>query len=117
MAQKNSDKHASHRKFKSDVGKKEERKLWSRERKDESTLYGLGVIGLIGWSVVIPTLAGVALGRWIDSRWPSSVSWTITLMLVGLALGSLNAWHWISGERKRIEKDTHRKESEKKGRR
>lgn len=50
---------------------------------------------LTGWSVVIPTLIGVAVGAWIDSRWEGSFSWTLALMFVGLVLGCLNAWYWI----------------------
>lgn len=115
MAEKKTFKNKESRRFEKDVGRKEERKIWIKKRKEQSTLYGLGVIGLIGWSVVIPTLIGVAIGRWLDSRWPSSISWTITLMLVGLALGSFNAWHWISGERKRIDKDSGKDKFKQKG--
>lgn len=50
---------------------------------------------LTGWSVVIPTLIGLALGNWIDQRYPGGVSWTLTLMAAGLFIGCLNAWYWI----------------------
>ena len=56
------------------------------------------MFGLIGWSVVIPTLLGVALGLWIDQTWPSRYSWTLMLLLLGIILGCLNAWRWISQE-------------------
>jgi predicted F0F1-ATPase subunit len=32
--------------------------------------FGLGMMGLIGWSVAVPTLLGAALGLWLDSRHP-----------------------------------------------
>lgn len=50
---------------------------------------------LTGWSVVIPTLAGLAIGNWIDNRYPAGFSWALALMAIGLFLGCLNAWYWI----------------------
>jgi ATP synthase protein I len=57
--------------------------------------FGLGVFGVVGWSVAIPTLIGIALGIWIDTNWPSQYSWTLMLLFVGVVLGCLNAWFWI----------------------
>lgn len=59
--------------------------------------------GLVGWSVVMPTLLGVAAGLWVDSRWPSRFSWTLMLMLGGLLLGCWNAWYWVSLEQRAIQ--------------
>ncbi len=56
------------------------------------------LIGLIGWSVVLPMLAGIALGTWIDHRWPSRFSWTLMLLVAGLAAGCANAWNRIKHE-------------------
>jgi len=58
--------------------------------------------GLIGWSVVVPTLAGVALGIWLDKHHPGGHSWTLMLLVIGLAIGCLNAWHWVARENKEI---------------
>ena len=56
-------------------------------------LYGsLAILGVVGWSVTFPTLAGVALGIWIDRVYPSQFSWTLMLLFVGLAIGCWNAW-------------------------
>ena len=52
----------------------------------------LAMIGLIGWSVVLPTLLGAALGAWLDRRWPERFSWTLALLILGLLLGCTNAW-------------------------
>ena len=91
--------------FRRQVEAKQARKLRARGRQGGSVWFGLGMFGLIGWSVVIPALLGVALGVWIDRTWPSQFSWTLMLLLGGIILGSLNAWHWISQERKSIEKE------------
>jgi ATP synthase protein I len=77
---------------------KQERKLKARREKDRSVWFGLGMFGLVGWSVAIPTLIGIALGVWIDTRWPSRISWTLTLLFIGVVLGCLNAWRWIKRE-------------------
>lgn len=56
---------------------------------------GLSVFGVVGWSVTVPTLMGIALGVWIDTHWPSDYSWTLMLLFLGIVLGCLNAWFWI----------------------
>jgi len=78
------------------VGSKEALRIKARSEKDHSLLFGLSIFGIVGWSVVIPTLIGIALGVWIDSRWPSRFSWTLMLLFGGLGCGCLNAWYWIS---------------------
>lgn len=80
------------------VAVKEERKLRARREGDRSIWYGLGMMGLIGWAVAIPTLLGIAVGIWIDIRWPSRFSWTLMLLFVGVVLGCLNAWFWVKRE-------------------
>jgi len=81
------------------VGSKAARKL--KARKSTSGIwFGLGMMGLIGWSVVLPTLLGAALGIWLDRRYPGGRSWTLALLVAGLALGCLNAWHWVAKEDK-----------------
>jgi ATP synthase protein I len=66
---------------------------------------GLGLMGIVGWSVVVPTLAGAALGLWLDSRYPGGRSWTLALLMAGLTLGCINAWHWVSREDEAMHKD------------
>lgn len=64
-----------------------------RARSKRGDLWGsLAILGLVGWSVAVPTLVGVALGAWIDHRWPSRFSWTLMLLIGGLVLGCTNAW-------------------------
>jgi len=72
-----------------------------RREKDRSIWFGLGMFGLIGWSVAIPTLIGVAVGIWIDNTWSSRFSWTLMLLLIGVILGCVNAWYWVKRESRR----------------
>ncbi len=91
--------------FSAQVKQKEARKLKARGRNREGVWFGLGMIGIIGWSVALPAVAGALLGAWIDRTWPSRYSWTLMLLLAGIILGALNAWHWVGQERNKIEKD------------
>ncbi|KJS18421.1 MAG: ATPase F0F1 [Peptococcaceae bacterium BRH_c4b] len=82
------------------IGKKENRKIRARQQQG-SVWFGLGMLGMIGWSVAIPTLLGIALGVWIDGKWPGRFSWTLMLLVGGLMMGCANAWYWVEKERKR----------------
>lgn len=84
--------------FEDVIGRKEQRKLIAQRSGHRTIWFGLGMFGLIGWSVAIPTILGVALGLWIDHRWESRYSWTLMLMIAGVALGCLNAWRWVHRE-------------------
>lgn len=90
------------RDFTQQVAAKEARKLRAREEHNQSLWFGLGLLGLIGWSIVVPTLLGLALGLWIDGRFPSQFSWTLMLMVAGLGLGCLNAWKWVDHQQASI---------------
>jgi len=74
------------------------RKLAARRNPSHGVWFGLGMMGLVGWSVVVPTLIGAALGMWLDESQPGQFSWTLALLIAGLALGCLNAWHWVAKE-------------------
>ncbi|MAT15947.1 MAG: ATPase F0F1 [Planctomyces sp.] len=80
------------------IAAQERRKLRAKEEKHHTVWFGLGMFGLVGWSVAIPAVAGAALGVWIDSRWPSRFSWSLMLLVGGLALGCINAWKWLHRE-------------------
>ena len=88
--------------FSAQVGKKALRKLKARRNPAPGVWFGLGMIGLIGWAVVVPTLLGVALGLWLDGRYPGTHSWTLALLAAGLVIGCWNAWHWVVQEDKAI---------------
>jgi ATP synthase protein I len=88
--------------FAGQVGAKAARKLKARRNSARGVWFGLGMMGLIGWSVVIPTLLGAALGIWLDQYYPGKHAWTLALMMAGLAIGCFNAWHWVAKEDKEI---------------
>lgn len=71
-------------------------KVRSQNRK--GLLYGLGMFGLVGWSVAIPTLGLLALGIWVDRTYQSRYSWTLMLLVLGIMIGCMNAWYWVQRE-------------------
>ena len=88
-----------------EVGAKATRKLKARRNSTQGVWFGLGMMGLIGWSVVVPTLLGAAFGIWLDKRHPGSLSWTLMLLVMGLVIGCLNAWHWVAKEDKEMREE------------
>ena len=85
-----------------EVGEKAARKLKARRNSAPGVWFGLGMIGLIGWSVVVPTLLGATIGIWLDRHYPGEHAWTLALLVAGLALGCFNAWHWVAREHQEI---------------
>lgn len=94
------------------VGLKAARKLKARRNATPGLWSGLGMMGLIGWSVVVPTLLGAALGLWLDRHFPGSRSWTLALLVAGLLLGCFNAWHWVSKEDRAMREEQEDKHDE-----
>lgn len=87
------------------IGTKAERKLRAQRNVNRTVWLGLGMMGLIGWSVAIPTILGAIFGLWLDKHYPVSFSWTLTMLIIGLFVGCLNAWYWVVGERKEMQKE------------
>jgi ATP synthase protein I len=91
--------------FSRQVGAQAARKLRAQRRTTKSIWFGLGMSGLVGWSITVPTLIGAALGLWVDKHYPGSYSWTLMLLLIGLIIGCLNVWHWVNSEYAEMQED------------
>ncbi len=76
------------------IKKDSAKKIKSKEEGNE-ILFGLGLFGIVGWSIALPTVMGIAIGVFLDKRFTQSFSWTITFLFAGVILGAFNAWHWI----------------------
>jgi ATP synthase protein I len=87
------------------VGADAARKLRAQRDDRKGVWFGLGMSGLIGWSVAAPTLAGVLIGLWIDRRWPGGHSWTLALLVAGLVIGCANAWRWLAEQEEAMRND------------
>ncbi|MEI8631776.1 hypothetical protein P4S72_06060 [Vibrio sp. PP-XX7] len=62
------------------VGNMAQRKLKAQRYATKTVWSGLGMMGLIGWSVAIPTVLGALLGLWLDNGYPGGRSWTAGLV-------------------------------------
>lgn len=97
------DKLNTNKSFEKIVGDKEERKLQA-QRETKSVWSGLGLFGIIGWSIALPTILGAALGIWLDKNYKENFSWTLSLLVAGLMIGCVIAWNWIQKENMEIHK-------------
>ena len=106
MSEESESKSAKDRtEFSREVGAKAARKLKARRNATPGVWFGLGMMGLVGWSVAVPTVLGAAIGIWLDKRHPGSHSWTLALLVAGLAIGCFNAWIWIAKEDKAMREE------------
>jgi len=96
--------------FAGQVGAKAARKLKARRNPTPGVWFGLGMMGLVGWSVAIPTLLGAALGLWLDKHHAGEHSWTLALLVAGLVIGCFNAWRWVAKEETAMRKEEEDKD-------
>ncbi len=75
--------------------RRDRRDRWLREG-DMSIGRRLAQIGVLGWILVVPTLAGLFFGRWLDARFATGIFWSAPLMLLGLCIGGWTAWKWMN---------------------
>lgn len=84
--------------FYREIETREKRRIKGKRDRKQSLWFGLGMFGMVGWSVAVPTLLCTALGVYLDRRWPGSRSWTLIFLVTGVSLGCLNAWYWVKRE-------------------
>jgi ATP synthase protein I len=51
---------------------------------------------VLGWIFVVPTLAGLFFGRWLDAQFETGIFWSAPMMLLGLCIGGWTAWKWMN---------------------
>lgn len=65
------------------------------QKKGKEIMFGMGVFGVVGFSIAIPTLLGTFLGVFLDNKTDSEISYTLTFLFLGLVMGCLSAWRWV----------------------
>ena len=70
------------------------RRLEAR-RRSHRLLAGIGLVGSVGWMVVLPAVAGAFLGRWLDRIAGTGHRLTLSLLLVGLGIGIYSVWRFL----------------------
>ncbi|HMB72795.1 MAG TPA: AtpZ/AtpI family protein [Gammaproteobacteria bacterium] len=71
--------------------RRQRREHWQREG-ERSIAQNLAMIGALGWTIVMPTLIGLFIGRWLDQTFHSGIFWTLGLLVLGLTIGCTLAW-------------------------
>jgi ATP synthase protein I len=77
--------------------RQERRARWKREG-ERPLGQNLAMIGVLGWTIVLPTLLGIFAGRWLDRHLNMGIFWTLGLLTAGLALGCTLAWKRMHSE-------------------
>lgn len=84
----------------------------SLKRRKERLLFSLNLMGLVGWSVIIPTLIGFVVGLYFDKYYPWDYSWTLSLLITGFIVGCINARLWVKKHRSALMADLVSKDSD-----
>jgi ATP synthase protein I len=78
-----------------------EREREAREEPEPSLGARLGQIGILGWTIVMPTLLALLLGRWLDRRFGTGVFFSAPFLMAGAAAGLWFAWKWMHRQTRR----------------
>ena len=79
-----------------EVRRHRERRARAQRESRRSIGQDLALVGVIGWTLVIPALLGVYAGRALDRRFGSGVFWTLGLLVAGVVLGCVLAWQRLN---------------------
>ena len=55
----------------------------------------LGQIGLLGWTILVPTFIGVVVGRLLDRAFGSGIFFSAPLIMIGAGVGLWLAFRWM----------------------
>lgn len=69
------------------------RRMWGRMHGRQPLVHLGRFVQLTAW-IALPGFLGLAVSLWIDAQWPNVFHWRLGLLLLGIALGCLNAWYW-----------------------
>jgi len=73
-------------------------RIHKAERQRRTLLANTIYLGTLGLILVLPIVAGAYLGDWLDNRMKGySFSWTVTLIVLGVFVGSLDVYLFVRG--------------------
>ncbi len=67
-------------------------RLMQARRKRSSFWHYAYTIGVGGWLFVLPVVGGAYLGHFLDKKLKAGISWTITFIIIGIAVGIYNVY-------------------------
>ena len=76
------------------------RRAAERERQGEadpepSLARRLGQIGLLGWTILVPTMLGVVAGRLLDRSFGTGIFFSAPFIMIGAGVGLWLAFRWM----------------------
>jgi ATP synthase protein I len=82
------------KKFSEDIGKSAKELIEARKEKGAFWHYAY-VLGIGGWLLALPIVGGAYLGKYLDRKTGGNgeISWTITFIIIGIAVGFYNLWY------------------------
>lgn len=63
-----------------------------KEKEAESFWYLVAQATTLGWNLVVPIVGGVLLGRYLDDMFGKEFTWTLSLLLMGVAVAFNNLY-------------------------
>ncbi|WP_259783078.1 AtpZ/AtpI family protein [Aestuariispira ectoiniformans] len=75
--------------------RRKRRETWHKEG-ERSLWANLSMIGSFGWLIVVPTLLGVAAGRWLDRTFETGIFFSGALIFLGVTVGAYLVWKRIN---------------------
>jgi ATP synthase protein I len=87
--------HDEHQKLRAKV--RSSAKKFDKAKKERRTLLAqMAYLGTVGVIFILPVIIGAYLGVWLDNKLRGfSVSWTISLILLGVIIGAINVYLFI----------------------
>lgn len=74
------------------------RRMRQAEQDRPTLLAQTAYIGTLGLLFVLPVVLGAYLGDWLDGLLPGySVTWTVSLVLLGVIVGAVNVYLFVWG--------------------
>ena len=80
------------------VKTRQERRARGQIEGERTIGQNIAMIGALGWTIVMPTLVGIFVGRWLDRELATGIFWTLGLLVLGLAAGCALAWNRMHRE-------------------
>ena len=71
--------------------RRQQRDRWKHEG-ERPVAQNLAMLGALGWLIVLPALAGVFAGHWLDRREGTGLTFTAAFLVAGVVLGAALAW-------------------------
>ena len=59
---------------------------------ERSIWQNMSMIGALGWLIVVPTLLGVLIGRWLDTTFDTGIFFSGACIFLGVSFGCYLAW-------------------------